>query len=185
MKAYVVVEGVWEANLIRLLLAAENHSMATVVEVGPRSTLVSIARSLLITRRAPTAVVMDAHSLDKESIREMKQSTMELLGAVSGPIPIKVIAVEPTIASLLISVPGLRDRLPSEEIAAEFARKIQSDPNRALSSLIDLQKELRDIDIADVLTSADLAELRQTPPMVELNAFLSEAAGLLQASRAT
>src|SRR5688572_3356592 len=100
MKAYVVVEGMLDAVFLRAVLPKELLKVTELVAAGERSNLASVARTLLITRRKPLAIVADADAMDEGSVHEKQQSTEELVRAVAAGLPTKVILVRPALEAL-------------------------------------------------------------------------------------
>jgi len=177
MKVYVVVEGETEAYLLRAVLPNELLSHLDIVRTGGGSNLVSVARSLLVTRRRPLAVLVDTDSTDERIVREKKQSTEELLKAVSAGVPTKVILLIPEVEILLFDAPGLLANVFGHQLPNEVLILARNNPKEALSQLIKGQKELRSIhQLLDRLTDEGIEALRSTGPIRELMEFLKQVA---------
>ncbi|MGH7134322.1 MAG: hypothetical protein ACREHD_01195, partial [Pirellulales bacterium] len=68
MKVYLVVEGSSDAAFLGRLLPAEIQPEITVVTAGGRSNITSKARSLMVTKRRPIALVADTEVTEKDAV---------------------------------------------------------------------------------------------------------------------
>ena len=65
-RVYVLVEGPSDAAFLRRILPKELLSNAELVIAGGSSGIPSLARSVLVRRKCPVAVVMDSDSVDPD-----------------------------------------------------------------------------------------------------------------------
>src|SRR5438270_13493128 len=119
MKAYVVVKGETQAAILRALLPASLLEEAALVPAGERSTIVSVARTLLVTRRKPVALLRNSDSNDEGMIQERMQITKELLNMAAAGIPTRVIPLIPHMEAIFFQAPGLIEKLFGEPIPGE------------------------------------------------------------------
>src|SRR4051794_35570127 len=96
-RVYLLVQGQTDADFLRRLLRPEVTKEAEIVPAGGSAEIPSLARSLLVRRRRPVAVLMDAGALDPVVIQERKESTEELIQAAAASIPVKVVVAVPEI----------------------------------------------------------------------------------------
>ena len=76
-RVYVLVEGPSDAAFLRRILPREVLTDAELVPAGGRSAIASLARSLVVRRRTPIAVVIDSDSLKPDVIEERQQGMQE------------------------------------------------------------------------------------------------------------
>jgi hypothetical protein len=69
MRVYLLVEGNSDVALFKRLLPPEIEPETTVATAGERSNITSKARSLMVTKRRPLALVTDADAVEKEPSR--------------------------------------------------------------------------------------------------------------------
>jgi hypothetical protein len=65
-RAYVLVEGTPDQAFLRRVLPPEATNEVEIVFANGSYNIPSLARTLLVERHTPVAVVMDSHSLDPE-----------------------------------------------------------------------------------------------------------------------
>ena len=106
MNAFLVVKDIADVKLVTSLLPPEIQRQITVVAAGDRSNLTSVARTLLVTKRKPLAVLVNAGPVDGNSALGLRRETEELLRAVSGGVPFKVFMMMPEIEAMLFTVSG-------------------------------------------------------------------------------
>src|SRR5262245_41135666 len=118
-RVYVLVEGETDAAFLRRLLPPEVTRDAEIVPAGSSSEIPSLARSLLVRRQSPLAVLMDADSLSESVIQERKESTEDLIRSAAAAIPVKVVVVVPEIESWFFVVPEAINRFFGQETPQE------------------------------------------------------------------
>ncbi len=175
-KAYIVVEGARDATIVGAILPPELREAAMLTPVGGRSNITSVARTLLVTRRKPVAVLVDTDSVDERSIRDRMQSTQELLKVVAGGIPTKVILLIPTIESVFFQA-GVLTKVYGDPLPEEVRFLARSSPREALERLLAQPHGPKTIeDLLNNLGEDDTAAIRATPPIRELTTFLEKVA---------
>jgi hypothetical protein len=73
--------------------------------------MASRARSFLVLRRTPVAVVVDAGSLSPAVIEECREGMEELIQAAAGSVPVKVVVAVPEIEAWFFAVPEVIERV--------------------------------------------------------------------------
>src|SRR4051794_10509205 len=125
-RVYVFVEGQTDEEFLRRVLPPEMTNQIEFVRAGSSSGIASLARSFLVRRRTPLAVLMDADSLDPTVIKERRESTEELIQAAAGSIPVKVVVAVPEIESWFFAVPEAIERVlggkPPDDLMALGSR---------------------------------------------------------------
>lgn len=173
MKAYVVVEGLTDIKLITSLLPQEIQQHTTVVPAGGRTNLASVARTLLVTRRKPLAVLVDADTVDETLVLELRRDTEALLRAVSGGVPFKVFMMVPDIEALLFRVPAAVERITGQRVSADNMALFRNQLSQVILQLGQGKGVIIE-QIVNGLTAEDLDLIRETSPIKELIEFLSE-----------
>jgi hypothetical protein len=182
-KAYVLVEGPPAAELLRRLLGAEATNDVQFVIAGSHPHLPSLARSLLVRRRKPVAVVMDAESVAPEVIQERRENTEELLRLAAGAVPMKVVVAVPALEASFFAAPALLERLFQKKVPPELVVLGRRDPVGVLQELAartgrpwDTTKALQALD------ARDIEQMRAEPAVRELSGFLQGLPGDHQAA---
>jgi hypothetical protein len=109
--AYIVVEGPADADWLRGALPPESLEDVAIVPGGGLSGATSMARTLLVTRRKPLALVFDANAEHPEVVGERFQSVQEIVGMVAGRVPFRVVMAVPSLEALW--APGADSRRAS------------------------------------------------------------------------
>lgn len=173
MNAYIVVEGLTDLNIVLSLLPQEIQQQTVVVPAGGRANLTSVARTLLVTKRKPLAVLADADTVDESSVLALRRETEELLRAVSGGVPFKVFMMVPEIEALLFRVSTAVQRITGQPLSADNMALSRYKPQQVILQLGQNKSAIIE-QIVNGLTEEELNVIRETSPIRELIAFLSE-----------
>ena len=175
MIAYVVVEGTTDVAVLRAVVLAELLHSVGLVSTNGRANLASIARSLLVTRRKPVAVLIDTDAVADSIVQERRETTEELLRDVAAGIPTKVILLVPHLEVIFFQAPGLIDKVFGNRIPDQVRLLGRMDPKAALAELQSAPGAPRDVNrLLDRLDEADVLALRSTGPIKELVEFLTQ-----------
>jgi len=174
-RVYVFLEGQTDEEFLRRVLPPEVTKETEFVRGGSSAGIASLARSFLVRRRIPLAVLMDADSLDPTVIEDRRESTEELIQAAAGSIPVKVVMVVPEIESWFFAVPEAIERIlggrPPEDLLALGPR----DPKGVLEQLARRSQggwdSLRAISTLD---EQEIEQIRARPDVTELSQFLQK-----------
>jgi hypothetical protein len=170
------VEGPSDAEFLRRILAKELIQDAEIVVAGGRRGIPSLARSVLVTRRRPIAVVIDADSNDAEMIQEQRDDMEDLIRAADSSVPVKVIAAVPAIEAWLFAAPGAIARVAGGPLSAEIVNLSKTDPKGALEHLSSqIHRSITAEDIFRVMVEGDFRQIRAIPEVIVLERFLNEA----------
>ncbi len=173
MKAYVVVEGPTDVSLITRLLPHEVQQQTAVVPAGGRANLTSAARTLLVTRRKPLAVLADADTVDESAVLDLRRETEQWIRAVSGGVPFKVFMMVPEIEALLFRVPAAVERITGQQLSADSIAQSRYRPGRAILQLGQDKSGIIE-QVVNGLTEEEVNVIRAASPIKELINFLSE-----------
>jgi hypothetical protein len=176
MKAYVVTEGPLDVALLGRLLPEDLQQDVLLVQGGGLSSAKSLARSLLVSRRTPVVLVMDADSVVPEVIEERRQSAEEIIGGVAAHVPNKVVVAIPTLEAVFFRDPAILERLLGRPVSEDVRLVARYDPKGGLERLLGTTCTLQKREeLLAALTPEDLAVLQQSEPIKELMDFLTEA----------
>jgi hypothetical protein len=119
MRVFLLVEGDSDLALFQRLLPSEIQSETTIVTAGGRSNITSKARSLMVTKRRPLALVTDADAVEKDAVEQRFQTLEELVRSATAGVPYKVILAVPEIESWFFVVPKALERLSGKKLSSE------------------------------------------------------------------
>ncbi len=167
MAAYVVTQYPSDAEMLRRSLPPELLGTIVFVPAGNLSDVKSLACSLIVARRIPVAVVLDAHTTDPELLCERQQGLDEVIGFVTSSVPFRVILVIPTIEEALY--PRLSDRLK-----ASVASNGSGSAEPISLGNADQAPPTPFLELLDTLTPDEIESARNTPAVKELVEFLRQ-----------
>ena len=174
-QVYVFVEGATDAEFLRRILPPEVLQHAEIVPAGGSSGIPSLARTVLVRRKKPIVVVMDADSMDPDAIEERQQSTEELIRAADGSIPVKVVVAVPEIEAWLLAAPEALARALGAPVPSELLPLARRDPSGVLQQLAEKhQRKWDTMQAIGLLDDGDVAKIRGLPEVRELSAFLKK-----------
>lgn len=175
MIAYVVTEGEADQALLLRLAPPDLLTDVEVVAAG-ESSVVSMARSLLVRRQVPVALVLDAESSDERAVQERRASTEEVVRSVSGDLPVAVILAVPELEVVLFHDLAVIERILGLPLSSELVALARAEPTRALDQLCIASGTLQDrFQIVRALTPQDALSLRGATVIQELIQFLERA----------
>jgi hypothetical protein len=174
MKTYLLVEGQSDLAFFRRLLPPEIQPQTTIVAVGERSNITSMARSLMVMKRRPVALVTDSDAVEKGAVEQRQQTLQELVGSASAGVPYKVILAVPEIESWFFVVPEVLERLSGQKLSPEQRELGELRPKEVLRQLFNNLGPLFADKLASALTEPEVKTLQETQPRKELIEFLAE-----------
>lgn len=173
MIAYIICEGDFDTQLLKIVLPQELLQKVEVVSAGGQYAAKSLARSLIVRRQVPVALVLDADLIDPDLIQERRTSIQEILESVSINTPVKVILAVPQIESILFQDRGLLSRLIGLEINSDTVVNSRNQPKKTLEKLISQSENYQSkSQLISQLAHEDLEALRNAPVIQELVKFL-------------
>jgi hypothetical protein len=176
MNVWIVLEGEDQLAILRALLPDEIQAASEFIAIGKRSNISSIARTVLVKHKEPVALVVNMNSLDAATIREKYLTTEQLLRAVSGGTPFKVIPCYPVLEAIFFSDAKVLERIFPQWRTLFNPMYFSKTPKDALDDLLANGGGPTTLsNFLDALTEADVKRLRATGPIRELISFVSEA----------
>jgi hypothetical protein len=159
--------------LLRGLLPGEFLGAVEFVAGGDRSDVASLARTLVVRRRTPVAIVIDADALSPEGVRERQQSMEEVVRLVAGRVPVAVIVAAPELEEVFFEDPALLERVLAAPIDERDRIVSEFRPREVLERLLASSAKVHTLkDLLQSLGPQDLERLRQARPLRELSEFL-------------
>lgn len=174
MKVYLLVEGDSDAAFLRRLLPAEIQPEITIVTVGGRSNMSSKARSLMVLKRKPVALVVDTDVMEKDAVAQRTEALEELVRSATAGVPYKIIFAAPEIEAWFFDVPEALERLSGKKLSPEQRELAEVRPKEILAKLFNGQGPLSVEQLTGQLTEAEIQTLRETSPRKDLIDFLTE-----------
>ena len=173
MTAYLICEGTRDAQLLKRVLPEEILNNVEIIPAGGISAVKSLARSLIVRRQAPVAIVMDADVTIPEQVEERLKDTEEIVGSVAANTPVKVILAVPTIETIFFQDISLLSHLLGYAPSQEMLSLAIYQPWQVLTQLISQSKKYQSqSQLIEQLTHQDLEILRKTPVIQEIILFL-------------
>jgi hypothetical protein len=173
-KVYVFVEGQTDEEFLRRVLPSDLTKETQFVTAGSGARITSLARSFLVRRRIPLAVLMDADSLDPEVIEDRRESTEELIQAAAGGVSVKVVVVVPEIETWFFTVPEVIERVSGERPPADLLTLGPRDPQGVLEQLSRGKGGWDSLQAIRALDEQEIERIRARPDVTELSQFLQK-----------
>ncbi len=169
MKSVVVTESAIDAGIVGHALrgAIAYDQSPDILVAGGWSAAESMARSILLIRQAPTALVVDADDTDPARTAERQHFMESSLGAYSGTTAYKVIQFVPSILSSLFRQPRYVEGVALTQRQRFRARY---EPTQVLMEI--LKHSPRSISEIEKRLQPRWDRIRSEPEFVELIAFL-------------
>jgi hypothetical protein len=172
MIAYIVCEGDFEAQLLQRILPKSLLTGVQIVAAGGFSAAKSLARSLLVRRQVPMAIVVDADSVDPDLIQERLTSTENIISSVAVNTSTRVILAVPSFEMIFFQDHFLLARLLGYEPSQDMLNLAISQPRKALQQLL-ANSHTNPSQIINKLTDEEMATLLKAPVIQELIHFLT------------
>jgi hypothetical protein len=175
MKAYVVTQKGLPEELVPRLLSQDSQDDVAIISAGDESDATSLARSLLVRRKVPVAMLLDAESISPHLVRQRTLELRALLTSVSAS-PAEVFLAVPELEAIFFQVPRLLERVLGLAIPETLEILAEARPKAALDRLFAQHQSIKTMSqLLSALTPGDSDELRKTKPIAELNEFLRHA----------
>ena len=173
MIAYIVCEGALDEQLLQRVLPEELLNNVKIVSAGGLSATKSLARSLLVRRQVPVAIVVDADSVAPDLVQERLKNIEEIVKSVSVDTPVKVILAAPEIETIFFQDSLLLSRLLGYEPSQDILNWAAFQPRKALEQLLSQSQKVHSrSQIINQLTNEDIKLLRKAPVIQEVVDFL-------------
>jgi hypothetical protein len=176
MTAYIVCEGERDAQLLKRVLPEELISNVEVVAAGGLSAVKSLARSLIVRRQSPVAIVADADAMTPEQVEERLKDTEEIVGNIAANTLFRVILAVPALETIFFQDIPLLSRLMGYAPSQDLLSLAVYQPWQALKQLISQSTKYQSqTQLVEQLTNEDLEILRKAPVIQEVIQFLQSA----------
>ncbi len=175
MKAYIVTEGQSDSEILKRLLPPEITSHVEFLIGGGRYSIQSFARTLLVVKQLPVAIVIDADTEDTPSIEEQRHNLYDLLDQVSPGIPFDVFFAVPEIESVFFQNRELLEEIldhPFTDVEWEMGKR---HPKEILQTILGTSSTPV-YDILGHLSNEAVAVLRSHPLIRQIEGFLNSIA---------
>ncbi len=176
-KCYIVTEGLADAALLSPLLAdAVPVDAVKIVQAGGRSSAVSLARTLLVTRSASVALLVDADTTHPDRVSEMRVELEDSLGVAPRSRFGVFLAVPSLEICLFQDEAGLRSEF-GDALSPELIVQSRYEPKTVITQLMQRRNQpTQPASPASLLPLLDHDLLRKTPVIRDLVQFVSAAA---------
>ncbi len=172
-RAYIFAEGPTDAELLRRIVPQDILQDSEIVMAGGSSGIPSLARSILVRRKTPVAVLMDSDSVNPELIEERQRSMEEFIRAADASVPVKVVSAIPEIEAWFMVSPELIERLVGQPVSIDELTHGRAEPKAFLERLAKGNKRTWNAHQAIAeLDTRDIERIRAIPQVAELNQFL-------------
>ncbi len=167
--AYVVTEDKNEVEILKKLLPS---SMKKEIEfvVRPRYSLDSVSSTIIVDKRTPVAVVVDANTDDESIIYEHQDFLQYSLNQVAGHIPFKVLFAVPAIETIFFQDQSLLEQLINHKFTEIEWELAKYHPKKSLTYFLG-ENPLSAM--LNKLTDKAIAAWQKHPFIIELVEFLS------------
>ena len=171
---YVVAEGPSDDVFFSTILADVTQAGdIKIVHAGGRSSAVSLARTLLTTRPARVALVVDAHATDQDRVSELRE---QLEGSLSYVAPFDrfgIFLAVPSMERLLfLDEVGMGEEF-GDSLTPELKVRGEYEPKAVLERLFSARdRKYGPRATASLLERLDLDRLREAPVIRDLMRFL-------------
>lgn len=145
MRIYIVVEDRSGAELLKRLSRAARSPGVEIMEArGGPSAALALARSLRAGRGAPVLLVIDARSVDPESIAEQRVEIEDLLTSVGPAVPSHVVFAVPALEVVLFHQPEVIEEALGVEMTEREGIEARFIPKTVLSELLRRSPRIHD-----------------------------------------
>jgi hypothetical protein len=172
MKAYILTEGPADVAFLQRIIEGKVKAPLEFVAAGGKSAVTSMAQSLIVSRRAPVAVVLDADTLDPQLVGEQERIYSDRLGSYSHGVPFRFFLAVPEMEHLLFESPGLLDSELGIQVSKHDAGEANVQPRQVLERLIRRSSFKNRQEFFGNLSDGAVKELARLPLVDALIRFL-------------
>jgi hypothetical protein len=173
MITYIVCEGLADAQLLNFVLPKKLQNDVEVVAAGGLSAVKSLARSLVVRRQVPVAIVVDADSVVPEAVEDRRKNIEEIVKSVAGNTPVKVIVAVPEMEVIFFQDTSFLSRLLGYSPPQDVLDLAVFQPRKALEQLLSQSEKIHNrSQIINQLANEDTEIFRKTPFIQEIIHFL-------------
>ncbi len=192
MTGFVVAEGELDCKLVELVLGACGFGSIKVVAGGGRSSAVSLACSILCSRRQPVALVVDAYTV-VDRLSHSQEQDLESLLRYSAPDELwRVVLCKPEIEIVFFESPetlAITERIFGVHLSERQSAVAHYDPRAILAEIGGTHSRSWQTALGYLTTNAEACRRLGTgptlAPLVSFFRALEKAAAEAAASRRT
>lgn len=133
---YLIVEGPTDKALMELALPSQSLPGHQVVSAGGKSSAISLAVSIMMKRRQPVIVVLDADTTDPKDVRRQEAEYNYLLQSWSNATDFDLIFAIPDLICALFTGPGRFASIPGVQLTPEQIDRLRQDPRSVLDAVL-------------------------------------------------
>jgi hypothetical protein len=182
MRPFIIVEGPADKLLVERILNASTGrpSLAEVFSAGGQSSAESLARTILVVKRLPVALVIDADTSNPGAVKEKRAFHETSLRSVAGKIPWHVTLMVPELEVVFFKDPQLAQSLlgPLPPLLIQLGQKA---PKETLESILKQRSRTYQQFLKEDVSQEALLRLAAMDEFLRLREFV-EAAHELSAS---
>ena len=168
MKTYIVTEGKSDAKLLKSVLHLQGDFNVECIAAGGKSSVISMAQSLLVKRHQPVVVVMDADRVDEQS-----KIYFDLLRNFASGTAFRVMLLVPELEAVFFDDPDILRNEFNLEMRRISPFEAEDRPKETLQRILRQHGFHSMVDFINNLASDSLRKLGRTPFFIELASFLS------------
>ena len=175
---YIVCEGISDKQILESLLPKELLDTVVIADAGPLSSIISLARSLLVRRQAPVLVFADANATSPKQVSARQHDIDEFIGGVAIS-PFKVVLAVPEIETIFFHDISLLSRLTGQTLSPEILTTAIYQPSQVLSQLMPEERSKKNYAaLLEQLSESDRDSLSHAPPIQDVIEFLQAVKGV-------
>jgi hypothetical protein len=173
MITYIVCEGNFDAQLLKIVIPRKLLNDVEVVTAGGGYAIKSLARSLVVRRQVPVVIVVDSDSVVPELVQQRLKDIEEIVGGVAANTPVKVIMAVPEIETIFFQDASILSRLLGYSPPKNILDMAVYQPKKALEQLLSQSEIIHNpSEIIYRLTNKDIEILQLSSVMQEIVHFL-------------
>jgi hypothetical protein len=173
MITYIVCTTPDDAQLLKIVLPPHLLNDVGIASAGNKSSIRSFARSLIVRRRVPIAIVFNADSIVPELIQERIVDIKEIVECVAIDTPVEVLAFSPTIELIFFRDIHLLSKILGFIPSQEILNLASSQPRKALEELLSHSDKVSDrSQLINQLAHENIENLQANPVIQGLISFL-------------
>jgi hypothetical protein len=173
--AYVIAEGPSDVKILtRCLPESIVGSVKFIAGQGKYSGM-SLAATILTTRRVPIVLVEDADTLNEEGIKEREDFLRYILQQAAAGVPFQVLMVVPEIEVLFFEDRAFIERFTGQPLSDREWHAAKRDPKEWLAGTL-AGRPIRMDEILAALSDKEFLAIRQHPLINGLSDFIASVA---------
>jgi hypothetical protein len=175
MSVFVVAEEPTDVQLLQRLLPAAADPEVRVVDGGISTSATSVASSIRAVRGVPVILVLNARTVDEESMLERGTTVRNLLRYGGPPVRSELVFAVPELEVVLFHDPEVLERLLGVEIPESARIEARFIPKKVLARLLEQSGRFAgELELVEALDDAAAKRLAQHPLVQQLEALIAD-----------